>query len=146
MNATGSVMVDDEGQGRLHDSAPDARATPDPGPDPERTAPWHPLGTDDGADGVQAPRHAPKPPVRRDTAMWLVCVGVLTVLVTAVALGAREAALALAILLLTGSLARAVIPGPGPIGITIRSRGVDVAMFAVLGIMIGVLAQTAPNI
>ena len=78
--------------------------------------------------------------------MWLVCAGVLAVVAIALMLGAREGALALAVLLLTGSLARAVIPGPGPIGITIRSRGVDVAMFATLGLMIGILAQTAPNI
>lgn len=78
--------------------------------------------------------------------MWLVCVGVIVVVAIALALGAREAALALAGLLLTGSVARAVIPGPGPIGITIRSRGVDVAMFATLGLMIGILAQTAPDI
>ena len=78
--------------------------------------------------------------------MWLVCAGVLAVVAIALMLGAREGALALAVLLLTGRLARAVIPGPGPIGITIRSRGVDVAMFATLGLMIGILAQTAPNI
>ena len=153
MNATGSVMVDDEGQRRLHESAPGGRSTPGhPGRGPDEvapesesgTAPWHPVHVD--ADTGQTPRHAPKPPVRRETAMWLVCAGVLAVVAITLGLGAREGALALAVLLLTGSLARAVIPGPGPIGITIRSRGVDVAMFATLGLMIGILAQTAPNI
>ena len=153
MNATGSVMVDDEGQRRLHDSAPGSRATPgNAGREPDEgtpdsisgSAPWHPVqGTDVSG---QPPRHAPKPTVRRETAMWLVCAGVLAVVAIALTLGAREGALALAVLLLTGSIARAVIPGPGPIGITIRSRGVDVAMFATLGLMIGILAQTAPNI
>lgn len=152
MNATGSVMVDDEGQNRLHDSAPGGRATPG---SPARTAddahhptgtpsPWHPLPL--GAEAGTAPRHAPKVPVRRETAMWLVCAGVVLVVAVALVLGAREGGLALAVLLLAGSVARAVIPGPGPIGITVRSRGVDVAMFASLGLMIGILAQTAPNI
>lgn len=78
--------------------------------------------------------------------MWVVCVGVVGVVLVALVFGARESALALAALLVGGSVARAVIPGPGPIGITVRSRAVDVFMFAALGLMIAVLAQTAPNI
>ncbi|PFG33886.1 DUF3017 domain-containing protein [Sanguibacter antarcticus] len=154
MNATGSVMVDDEGLGRLRESAAQARPSPGPVDEPEEpgVAPedadgpvaWRPTGV--GVDSAQSPRHAPKPVVRRETAMWVVCVGVVGVVLVALVFGARESALALAALLVGGSVARAVIPGPGPIGITVRSRAVDVFMFAALGLMIAVLAQTAPNI
>ncbi|WP_265520739.1 DUF3017 domain-containing protein [Oerskovia flava] len=83
---------------------------------------------------------------RRNLAIWLVLAGVLASLAVAVLVGGREGTLALASLLVAAGLLRALLPGPGPVGLTVRSRGVDVFFFWSLGAMIASLAVVAPAI
>lgn len=98
-----------------------------------------------GASEAPARARAPEPPAR-GMAVWIVCAGLLGVVLTTVLLGAVHGAVALVVVLAVAGFARAVIPGPGPIGITVRSRPVDVAMFLGLAFVIAVLARTAPNL
>ena len=78
--------------------------------------------------------------------MWTVCVAVLVVTAITAFAGARVGSWGLAVILAGAGIARATIPGPGPVGITIRSRTFDVSLFFGLAAVIAVLAQTAPNI
>lgn len=89
---------------------------------------------------------APALPYRRNTAMWTICVAVLVVTAITAFAGARVGSWGLAVILAGAGIARATIPGPGPVGITIRSRTFDVSLFFGLAAVIAVLAQTAPNI
>lgn len=93
------------------------------------------------------PAHRPRPvATRRNTAMWTVCAAILLVVAVTVAEGARIGALGLAGVLVGAGVARLVVPGPGLVGIAIRSRGLDATMYFCLAAAIAVLAQTAPNI
>ncbi|SDC34386.1 Protein of unknown function [Sanguibacter gelidistatuariae] len=78
--------------------------------------------------------------------MWTICAAVVVVAVVTLLEGARLGALGLAGVLVGAGVARLVVPGPGLVGIAIRSRGLDAAMYFSLAAAIAVLAQTAPNI
>ena len=78
--------------------------------------------------------------------MWIIAAAVVGVAVVTVLEGARLGALGLAGILLGAGIARLVVPGPGLVGIAVRSRGLDAAMYLSLAAVIAVLAQTAPNI
>lgn len=101
-----------------------------------------------GGSAHVAPAHAapgrPVPP--RAPAMWLVMAGIGVSTLLAVLVGARVASLALAGVLVAAGVARLALPGPGPVGITIRSRGLDVFFFWSAGTAIAVLALTVPDI
>ncbi|MET3974850.1 DUF3017 domain-containing protein [Cellulosimicrobium sp. TH-20] len=103
---------------------------------------WHHVDdeTDDGPvpEGAPAPDDATPPPVpeppaslapSRQPAMWLVLAGVAVSTLVSVLAGARAGCFALAGLLAVAGVCRAAIPGPGPVGITVRSRGLDVFFF-----------------
>jgi len=95
----------------------------------------------DGPPAVAEPA-----PQRRSTAMWIVMVALLASLAVTFDVGARAGAMSVSALLVAAAVTRGLVPGPGPIGITVRSRGVDVLMFVGLAAVIAALAQTAPNI
>lgn len=78
--------------------------------------------------------------------MWIIAAAVVGVAVVTVLEGARLGALGLAGILLGAGIARLVVPGPGLVGLAVRSRGFDAAMYLSLAAVIAVLAQTAPNI
>ncbi|MBI9114157.1 DUF3017 domain-containing protein [Sanguibacter suaedae] len=92
------------------------------------------------------PTGAASAPQRRSTAMWIVMVALLASLAVTFDVGARAGAMSISALLVAAAVTRGLVPGPGPIGITVRSRGVDVLMFVGLAAVIAALAQTAPNI
>ncbi|WP_069387216.1 DUF3017 domain-containing protein [Cellulosimicrobium cellulans] len=121
---------------------------------------WHHVhgdGTPDepqqapGADEGRAPEVPPVPEPRvrlaagGQPAMWLVVAGVALATVTAPLLGARAACLVLAGVLVVAGLCRAVLPGPGPVGITVRSRGLDTFFFLAPAAAIAFLALTLSN-
>ena len=78
--------------------------------------------------------------------MWAVVVALVVVAIVTGLQGAQAGAFGLAGILVAAGVARLVVPGHGPVGIVIRSRGVDATMYFTLAAAIAVLAQTAPNI
>lgn len=103
----------------------------------------HPAG--DRPDGV-ARQPVPEPPASlapsRQPAMWLVLAGVAVSTLVAVLVGARAGCFTLAGLLAVAGVCRAVLPGPGPVGITVRSRGLDVLFFLAPAAVMAFLALT----
>jgi hypothetical protein len=118
---------------------------------------WHHV-RDDGTPGAPEPSGAPdgdrspavpQPPgprarlaAGRQPAMWLVLAGVVVATAVALLVGARAACLVLAGVLAAAGLCRAVLPGPGPVGITVRSRGLDTFFFLAPATAIAFLALT----
>jgi hypothetical protein len=49
-------------------------------------------------------------------------------------------------ILVVGAGIRAFLPGPGPVGLTVRTRWTDVVMYLVMAGAMGALALTVPNI
>ncbi|MBD5786883.1 DUF3017 domain-containing protein [Cellulosimicrobium terreum] len=98
-------------------------------------------------------RPVPDPPVSlapgRQPAMWLVLAGVGVTTVVAVLAGALVGCLVLAGVLVVAGVARACLPAPGPVGITVRSRGLDVFFFlapaAAIVFLVVSLLLTLPN-
>ncbi|MCL2455839.1 MAG: DUF3017 domain-containing protein [Micrococcales bacterium] len=76
-------------------------------------------------------------------------VWVVLAITAATALGAlttaRVGAVALAVLLATSAVVRAVRPEPGPVAISVRSRRFDVATQGLLATVLGVLALVMPS-
>lgn len=121
---------------------------------------WHHVHDDEapdepqqahGADETHVPAGPPVPEPRArlaaggQPAMWLVVAGVALTAVAAPLLGARVACLVLAGVLAVAGLCRAVLPGPGPVGITVRSRGLDTFFFLAPAAAIAFLALTLPD-
>ncbi|MFC8922390.1 DUF3017 domain-containing protein [Cellulosimicrobium sp. NPDC057127] len=104
-------------------------------------------GTTPVPDGDRSPS-APVPGPRaglgagRQPAMWLAVAGVGLTTLVALLVGARAACLVLAGVLAVAGLCRAVLPGPGPVGITVRSRGLDTFLFLAPAVAIAFLALT----
>ena len=78
--------------------------------------------------------------------MWVVVAALVVVAVVTVLQGAQAGAVGLAGVLVGAGVARLVVPDPGLIGIVVRSRGLDAAMYFGLAAAVVVLSQTAPNI
>lgn len=76
--------------------------------------------------------------------MWLVLAGVVLTTGVAALVGGRAGSLGLAGVLTVAGLCRATFPGPGPVGITVRSRGLDVFFFLAPAAVIAFLALTIP--
>jgi len=72
--------------------------------------------------------------------MWLVLAGVAVSTLVAVLVGARAGCFTLAALLAVAGVCRAAVPGPGPVGITVRSRGLDVFFFLAPAVVMAFLA------
>jgi len=125
-------------------------------PRPPLVPAWHHVD-DDAPDGPGSahdpawdddatPPRVPEPPASlapsRQPAMWLVLAGVAVATAVTMLVGARAGCFTLAGLLAVAGLCRATIPGPGPVGITVRSRGLDVFFFLAPAVVIAFLALT----
>ena len=123
--------------------------------------PWHHVTDEPGAGGDGAGPGAPAtsggngpvPTVPltpaslapwRQPAMWLVVAGVALSTLVTLLVGARAGFLTLAGVLVVAGLSRAVLPGPGPVGITVRSRGLDVFFFLAPAVVIVFLTLSVP--
>lgn len=83
---------------------------------------------------------------RHNRWVWFNATVIAVACLVAVVSGPDIGAFILAGLLLLCGAIRLVSPAPGPAGLTIRSRYLDVAMFWVSSALIGFLALTAPLI
>ena len=103
-----------------------------------------------GGDGGTRPADPPVavvvPAPQSNLAMWLVFAGVLLSLVVTLVAGARAGVLVLVGILVVGAGVRAFLPGPGPVGLTVRTRWTDVVTYLFLAGAMGTLAITVPNI
>lgn len=130
-----------------------ARGAASQRPRPTLVPSWHHVhddGQPDAADGspdvvdAPAPVTVPEPTVSlapsRQPAMWLVLGGVALATAVALLVDARAASLVLSGVLAVAGVCRAVIPGPGPVGITVRSRGLDTFLFLAPAVVIAFLA------
>jgi hypothetical protein len=86
------------------------------------------------------------PAPQSNLAMWLVAAGVLVAVAVTLLAGARAGTLVLVGLLIVAAGVRAFLPGPGPVGLTVRTRWTDVVMYLVMAGSMGSLALTVPNI
>ncbi|MBD8078272.1 DUF3017 domain-containing protein [Cellulosimicrobium arenosum] len=136
MSGTGDTGRTREAEGGSAGSAP---AAP-PGRRPVPVPVWHHV-TDDAGPGPGSSRSASRRP-----AMWIVLAGVLLATVVAVLVDARAGCLVLAGVLVAAGLARAFLPGPGPVGISVRSRGLDTFFFLAPAVAIAFLALTTPGV
>ncbi|GED09007.1 DUF3017 domain-containing protein [Cellulosimicrobium cellulans] len=120
-------------------------------PPPTLVPAWHHVEDEPGDEepSAGAPDDEARPPVpeppaslapSRQPAMWLVLAGVAVSTLVAVLVGARAGCLTLAGLLAVAGVCRAAIPGPGPVGITVRSRGLDVFFFLAPAVVMAFLA------
>lgn len=121
---------------------------------------WHHVNDDPGAGDGTGPGAPPPPagngpvpplPVTpaslapwRQPAMWLVVAGVALSTLVTLLVGARAGFLTLSGVLVVAGLCRAVLPGPGPAGITVRSRGLDVFFFLAPAVVIVFLTLSVP--
>ena len=78
--------------------------------------------------------------------MWTIVVALVIVAVVTVWQGAHVGALGIAAVLAGAGITRLVVPGPGLVGIAVRSRSIDAAMYLGLAAALALLAETAPNI
>lgn len=84
-------------------------------------------------------------PSRRSTrAVWWLLAGVVLSLLLGLVVGGRAGSLGIAVTLAVAGTFRAVLRGPGPAGLAIRTRSLDVVMYMTAAVMIGVLAVVAP--
>ena len=77
--------------------------------------------------------------------MWAVAGALVAVVATVLLVDARTGAYALAGILALAALLRAVLPGPGPSAISVRSRWLDATVLAVLAVVVAVLAVIVPD-
>lgn len=125
---------------------------------PELVPSWHHVNDDEpGAASASDPEQragsgaaVPEPPVSlapsRQPAMWLVLAGVAVATAVALLVDARAGCLVLSAVLTVAGACRALLPGPGPVGITVRSRGLDVFFFLAPAVVLAFLALTAPGV
>ncbi|ROS79038.1 DUF3017 family protein [Cellulomonas sp. PhB143] len=101
------------------------------------------------AAGTPEPSAQPAPPVRvvrtSAPAMWSVIAGVALATLLAVLLDVTVGVMTLAATLVAAGLARAVLPEPGPEGITVRTRTVDVVLHLSAAAVLVFLAIIAPD-
>ncbi|MCG2802931.1 MAG: DUF3017 domain-containing protein [Cellulomonas sp.] len=85
-------------------------------------------------------------PPRGDRSLWFTVAGVgLTTAVATVLGSSRVAAWTLAVVLAACAVARAVLPEPGPLAITVRRRWLDVAVLLGFAVLVGVLGTLLPG-
>lgn len=93
-----------------------------------------------------APSSTPAPVPRSNLAIWLVLAAVAASVLLGVLVDSRAGVLGVSVTLAACGVARAVVSGPGPVGIVIRGRVLDVVMFAGLAAAIFVLGVSAPGL
>ncbi|MBU4335003.1 MAG: DUF3017 domain-containing protein [Actinobacteria bacterium] len=76
--------------------------------------------------------------------LWTVAGVALATAVATVSGSPQAAAWTLAAVLAVCAVARAVLPEPGPLAITVRRRWVDVAVQSGLAVLVGVLGTLLP--
>ena len=103
-------------------------------------------GGDGGTESRDRPASVVVPAPQSTLAMWLVFAGVLLAVAVTLVVGARAGVLVLVGILVVGAGVRAFLPGPGPVGLTVRTRWTDVIMYLALAGAMGTLAVTVPNI
>lgn len=103
-------------------------------------------GGDGGRETLDQPTTVVLPAPQSNLAMWLVFAGVLLAVAVTLLVSARVGVLVLVGILVVGAGVRALLPGPGPVGLTIRTRWTDVIMYLALAGAMGTLAIIAPNI
>lgn len=99
-----------------------------------------------GAESLDHPDAVVVPAPQSNLAMWLVAAGVLIAVAVTLLIGARAGVLVLVGILVVGAGVRAFLPGPGPVGLTVRTRWTDVIMYLTTATVMGALAVTVPNI
>lgn len=118
--------------------------------DPAGEARWDESAapSDNAADAAPVPEEDPldaEHPSRRGMrAVWWLCAGVGFSLLLGLLIGGRAGTLGIAATLAVAGTFRAVLRGPAPVGLAVRTRGLDVVMYMALAVMIGVLAVVAP--
>ncbi|QTE29978.1 DUF3017 domain-containing protein [Pengzhenrongella sicca] len=80
----------------------------------------------------------------RTPSLWWTCTGLGISLALVLTVGVATGGLVLAIGLACAGLARAVLPSPGPVAFTVRSRVLDVAVLLLLAVGVGFLSQVIP--
>ncbi|MHA7132296.1 DUF3017 domain-containing protein [Oerskovia turbata] len=133
----------------------DGSSTADPSAVAESSAPLAPpagiprVAGGDGDGGQAVADSSPTvvaPAPQSNLAMWLVFAGVLLAVAVTLLVGARAGILVLVGILVVGAGVRAFLPGPGPVGLTVRTRWTDVVMYLVMAGAMGALALTVPNV
>ncbi|RPF22739.1 DUF3017 domain-containing protein [Myceligenerans xiligouense] len=90
------------------------------------------------------PLDAEHPSRRHTRAVWWLLAGVVLSLLLGLVVGGRAGSLGIAVTLAVAGTFRAVLRGPGPAGLAIRTRSLDVVMYMTVAVLIGVLAVVAP--
>ncbi|GAA1851328.1 DUF3017 domain-containing protein [Myceligenerans crystallogenes] len=119
---------------------------------PVGEAGWNETPSSSGDDAVlsvlpvpeEDPLDAEHPSRRSLRAVWWLCGGVGISLLLGLLIGGRAGTLGIAATLAVAGTFRAVLRGPAPAGLAVRTRGLDVVMYMALAVMIGVLAVVAP--
>ncbi|GII98591.1 Protein of unknown function (DUF3017) [Sediminihabitans luteus] len=117
--------------------APAGPRTPSGGTAQDQTAPAGGAGAA-GTHPAAAQSRRPAP------ALWWVVAGVVLATVVALTVDTKLGIAVLATTCLAAGVARAVVAGPGPEGITNRSRSVDVTLFLGAAAVLVFLAAIAP--
>lgn len=99
-------------------------------------------GSGDGGD-VRATARASLA-AGRTPSLWWTCAGLAVSLALTLTWGVPVGGLALAAGLAAAGIARAVMPAPGPVAFTVRSRALDVSILLLLAVGVGVLSQLIP--
>jgi hypothetical protein len=81
----------------------------------------------------------------RSPTLWWTSGGLVVSVLLVLTRGVPVGALALALMLAIGGIARAVLPVPGAAALTVRSRTLDTTVMLTLAIGIGVLSQIIPT-
>lgn len=99
-------------------------------------------------DAPEAEPQGPAPAVapRGNLAIWLVLAGIVACVLVGELVSARAGVLGVSGTLAACAVVRAVAGTPGPVGLVIRGRVLDVVMFAGLSGAILVLGLTAPGL
>ncbi|MBE1874763.1 DUF3017 domain-containing protein [Myceligenerans pegani] len=120
---------------------------------PDWRQPADEAGWNDGTPSPERAGHQPAeedpldaehPSRRKNRAVWWLLGGVVLSLLLGLVVGGRAGSLGIAVTLAVAGTFRAVLRGPGPVGLAIRTRSLDVMMYMSAAVMIGVLAVVAP--
>lgn len=83
-------------------------------------------------------------PQRSNLAIWLVLLGVALSVLLGLTAGARVGAIGIGVVLVVCAIFRAVLDSP--VGLVIRTRTVDIVLYGVTAVLIGILAVATPSI
>lgn len=81
---------------------------------------------------------------RRNRSLWMTSSGIVAAVAVSFLVSAVAGTYVLALLLLVSAVVRAVRPAPGPVAVSVRSKPLDVAVLALNGVVLAVLASLLP--